>query len=138
MRSIPKFVAQGAPECTQDCYGLAAVHIHFKTRTPAGSALADNAAETYEFTSQLFFDEALNNRVFRQAAYAGKGTRDVRNANDDIFRQAGDTLLLAVADADRGYRTTFDIALDLSNAETGKADRSGRPGDRRGPLPPRG
>jgi len=53
MRSIPKFVAQGAPECTQDCYGLAAGHIHFKTRTPAGSALADNAAETYQLPAML-------------------------------------------------------------------------------------
>jgi protocatechuate 3,4-dioxygenase beta subunit len=106
------------------------VHIHFKVRTPAAAALADDAARTYEFTSQLFFDEALTDRVFARAPYAAKGRRDTTNANDGIYRDAGEQLLLAVAPDGEGYRAAFDIALDLSDTGTGGADRSGGPGGR--------
>lgn len=118
------------------------VHIHFKVRTPLASALANEQDKTYEFTSQLFFDEALNDRVFASAPYSGKGNRDTRNANDGIFREAGDTLLLAVAPEASGYRAAFSVGLDLNDAAVGRADRSGGrgpggppPGGRRGPPP---
>jgi len=99
------------------------VHIHFKIRTPATAALADRRDGTYEFTSQLFFDEALSDRVYAQAPYAGKGRRDTTNARDGIFRESGGQLLLAVAPSGAGYAASFDIGLDLSNAETGRAER---------------
>jgi protocatechuate 3,4-dioxygenase beta subunit len=60
------------------------VHIHFKIRTPADAALADRRDQLYEFTSQLFFDEALNDRVYGQAPYSGKGRRDTTNERDGI------------------------------------------------------
>lgn len=115
------------------------VHIHFKVRTPATAALAGDAATTYEFTSQLFFDEALSDTVYAQAPYAGKGRRDTTNASDGIFRNSGGQLQLAVAPEGQGYRATFDLGLDLSNAETGRADGMGGPGGRggRGGRPPR-
>jgi len=100
------------------------VHIHFKIRTPAGAALADQRDKAYEFTSQLFFDESLSDRVFAQAPYAGKGRRDTMNASDGIFRESGGQLMLAVAPSGAGYEASFDIGLDLTNAETGKAERS--------------
>jgi protocatechuate 3,4-dioxygenase beta subunit len=103
------------------------VHIHFKIRTPASAALADQTDKTYEFTSQLFFDESLSDRVYAQAPYAGKGKRDTTNASDGIYRDSRGQLLLAVAPAAAGYRATFDIGLDLANTETGRADRSGGP-----------
>ena len=110
-----------------------AVHIHFKIRAPQA-----NQSEAYEFTSQLFFPESLTDRVHARAPYNSKGQRDLRNENDGIFRQAGgDTLLLAVAEEGDGYRATFDVGLDLSDAEVGRADRMGRggppPGGRRRP-----
>ena len=122
------------------------VHIHFKIRTPAAAALADQRDKTYEFTSQLFFDEALSDRVYAKPPYAGKGARDTTNASDGIFRESGGQLMLAVAPAGAGYAAAFGIGLDLSNAETGKAERSdgsegmggprgGGPGGRRGPPP---
>ena len=108
------------------------VHIHFKIRTPAEVALAESApnrapasSSVYEFTSQLFFDEALSDRVLAQAPYAAKGQRDTTNARDGIYREVGEQLLLAVAPSGQGYAATFDIGLDLSNARTGRADRSG-------------
>jgi protocatechuate 3,4-dioxygenase beta subunit len=80
------------------------VHIHFKIRTKSN----------YDFTSQLFFDDALSDRVFAQAPYKSKGDRGVRNQNDGIFRESGDTLTLKVADAGTGYSATFDIGLAIS------------------------
>ncbi|MFL5618476.1 MAG: intradiol ring-cleavage dioxygenase [Gemmatimonadaceae bacterium] len=121
------------------------VHIHFKIRMPAGAALADQRDRTYEFTSQLFFDEGLSDRVYAQAPYTGKGQRDTTNASDGIFRESGGQLMLAVAPSGAGYKASFDIGLDLANTETGKAERSdfsegmggppGGPGGRRGPPP---
>jgi protocatechuate 3,4-dioxygenase beta subunit len=117
------------------------VHIHFKIRTPASAALADRRNQTYEFTSQLFFDEALSDRVFAQAPYAGKGRRDTTNARDGIFRESNGQLLLAVAPSGQGYVATFDIGLDLTDAQTGRAERSdgsermGRPGGPDGRRP---
>ena len=100
------------------------VHIHFKIRTPADAALADRRDQLYEFTSQLFFDEALSDRVYGQAPYAGKGRRDTTNERDGIFRASGGQLLLAVAPSGAGYRASFDIGLDLTNVETGGVERS--------------
>src|SRR5882672_4407190 len=69
-------------------YGGRAVHIHFKIRTTAaGGAVSD-------FTSQLFFDDALNAQVFAQAPYSQKGTQGVmKNAADGIYKSQ---LLLSV------------------------------------------
>jgi protocatechuate 3,4-dioxygenase beta subunit len=112
-----------------------AVHIHFMIRTPAQAALADQSA--YEFTSQLFFDESVTDRVHAQQPYAAKGQRTLKNEGDGIFRRGGDSLLLKFASADNSYDTTFDIGLDLSDAATGRSDRRGRggppPGGRRPP-----
>ena len=113
------------------------VHIHFKIRTPASAALADQRNQTYEFTSQLFFDEALSDRVFAQAPYAGKGQRDTTNASDGIFRESNGQLLLAIAPSGQGYAASFDIGLDLTNTETGRAERSDR-SERMGPGGPGG
>jgi protocatechuate 3,4-dioxygenase beta subunit len=92
------------------------VHIHFKIRTPAvASAAATNANRVYDFTSQVFFDEALSDKVFTQPPYNSKGRRNTTNASDGIYRQGGgDQLLLKVEPADRGYTSTFDIGLDLT------------------------
>jgi protocatechuate 3,4-dioxygenase beta subunit len=112
------------------------VHVHFKVRTPAATAQAADTAGTYEFTSQLFFDDALTDRVFAQAPYAAKGRRDLRNGDDGIYREAGSQLVLAVVPAGTGYAASFDVGLDLSNAEVGRPDRSGGPGGPGG-RPPR-
>ena len=111
------------------------VHIHFKIRTPAQTALAGTTDGAYEFTSQLFFDDALTDRVHARAPYAAKGQRDLRNQNDGIFREAGNVLLLQTASAAAGYRASFDVGLDLSDAQTGRPDRSGGPGGPGGPPP---
>src|SRR5262249_15616362 len=74
------------------------VHIHFKVRTFSASGAA-----TFEFTSQLFFDDALTDAVFANAPYDSRGQRDTRNAADMVYNTggtaetpAGSELLLAV------------------------------------------
>ena len=84
-----------------------AVHIHFKIRAPAGSS------RSYEFTSQLFFDDALSDRVYANVPYRSEGGRDVRNTDDGIYRSDGDKLLLALAPEGSGYAGTFDIGLRM-------------------------
>jgi protocatechuate 3,4-dioxygenase beta subunit len=86
-----------------------AVHIHFKVRT-------DPAATSggFEFTSQLFFDDAFSAQVFRGGAYAAKGTPDILNAADGIYQQSqGMTLLDVVKDGD-GYKATFELAIQTA------------------------
>ena len=88
-------------------YSGRTVHIHYKIRTDPA------ASEGYEFTSQLFFDDALSDQVFANAPYNAKGQRNTLNSNDGIF-QGGDQTVLTLAPLDDGFSTTFDIALDLS------------------------
>ena len=102
-----------------------AVHIHFKIRA------STSAGASYEFTSQLYFDDALSDRVFTQEPYVTGEARGVLNANDMIFSGGGDQLLLALTETGEGYATTFDIGIDLSDANVGAAD--GGQGYRGGP-----
>lgn len=89
-------------------YSGRAVHIHFKIRTDPG------AARGLEFTSQLYFDDALNNRVFSRAPYATQGQRRGRNADDRLFADGGDQLLLAPTRAGNGYMARFDVGLQTT------------------------
>jgi protocatechuate 3,4-dioxygenase beta subunit len=85
-----------------------AVHVHFKIRTDP------TATSGFDFTSQLFFDDSLSDRVFSQGPYASKGQRDVLNSNDGIYQQTqGLTLLAPKKDGD-GYVATFEIAIQTT------------------------
>jgi protocatechuate 3,4-dioxygenase beta subunit len=110
-----------------------AVHIHFKIRTPAQAAIADQTA--YEFTSQLFFDDTLTDQVHKAQPYAAKGSGRLLNARDGIYREGGDVLLLNLALTQNGYSAVFDVGLDLSDAATGRPERSGGFGGGRPPRP---
>ena len=59
------------------------VHIHFKVRASAKSGRGQ------ELTSQLYFDDALTDRIHAQSPYAGKGPRTVKNQRDGLFRNGG-------------------------------------------------
>ena len=81
------------------------VHMHFKIRS------APTASPGYEFTSQLYFDDALTDQVHAQQPYAAKGQRTLRNSGDAVYRQNGAQLLLAVGQDAGIYAATFDISL---------------------------
>lgn len=82
-----------------------AVHVHFKIRTGAARSRA------HEFTSQLYFDDALTDRVLAREPYAARGARDRRNEQDGLYARGGRSLVLAVKEDGRGYAGTFDIGL---------------------------
>jgi protocatechuate 3,4-dioxygenase beta subunit len=83
------------------------VHIHFKVRTTPQSEPG------HVFTSQLYFDDALTDRVQAQAPYAGRGKREVRNADDRIFVRGGHELMLDPKPTRDGYAASFAIGLQL-------------------------
>jgi protocatechuate 3,4-dioxygenase beta subunit len=66
------------------------VHIHAKV----------HLHNTAVLTTQLFFDDALSTRVFRGAAYSGRGERDAFNDSDGIF---DDSLLMTCKRDGDGY-----------------------------------
>ena len=84
-----------------------AVHIHFKVRTP------NDGTPAREFTSQLYFDDRLTDRVHAGAAYGGPDQRRTRNEEDGIFRRGGRELLVPVTEQDGAYAGRFDIGLRL-------------------------
>jgi len=88
-----------------------AVHIHFKVRTFSG------AQKTFEFTSQIFFDDGISDEVFQQSPYSSRGARDTRNAVDMVYtsnNNSGAMLLANVTRSDVGYRASFGIGLRLA------------------------
>lgn len=96
-----------------------AVHVHFKIRTnPAGE-------QGHEFTSQLYFDEALTDRVFAREPYVGRTGERQRNEADGIFRNGGKRLMLPVAENAGTYAGTFSIALHPGQTPA-RRERAGR------------
>jgi protocatechuate 3,4-dioxygenase beta subunit len=83
-------------------------HIHFKIRTAPAST------KVYEFTSQLFFDDALSDEIYAQEPYSEKTGHRTYNKDDSIYRSDGDKLRLELkkAEDDEGYVAIFDIGLD--------------------------
>lgn len=83
------------------------VHIHFKIRTDPGSPNGT------EFTSQLYFDDALTDVVFAtRLPYSTRGPRSTRNNQDAIYANGGSQLLLTLTDdGNGGYVTTFTLGL---------------------------
>ena len=84
------------------------VHIHFKVRGSSG------AKRAYEFTSQLYFDDAFSDRVFVRNPYARRSKRTVRNGGDGLFRDGGSRLILPVVESDAGYAANFNVGLRLA------------------------
>ncbi len=71
-----------------------AVHIHMKVHV-GGSVV---------HTGQLFFDDGLTDQVYGSAPYSSRGTPDVRNSADDIYRSAGAaSAVLAMTPSGNGY-----------------------------------
>ena len=84
------------------------VHLHFMIRRGQAGRPRE------EFTSQLYFDDALSDRIFAHAPYAERGPRSVRNARDGIYRRGGSQLTLAPVGRDGALEATFDIGLQAS------------------------
>lgn len=84
------------------------VHIHFKVRT----MLANGAVN--DFTSQLYFDDAITDQVFQSPLYAKRGARFPRNDRDGIFswHNQGQKLMLQPALQQNGsYSANYTIGI---------------------------
>jgi protocatechuate 3,4-dioxygenase beta subunit len=90
-------------------YAGRTVHIHFKLRVFEGDRRA------HEFTSQLYFDDALTDQVLARPPYNRKGPRSTRNPADGIYRMrnSGEALLLPVTPDGAGYRGAISVGLRL-------------------------
>ena len=81
------------------------VHIHVKVH------LGGNVVHT----GQLYFPDSLTDAVYRKAPYAARGARDVRNANDSIFRNGGSKSLVSVGKNSAGvYVATIMMGVTRS------------------------
>lgn len=139
LRGFQKTDAKGAVQFVTiipGWYSGRTTHIHFKIRTQ------DEKSANYEFTSQLYFDDAFAQQVYQQGPYVRTSVQDTRNSNDFIFRDGGEQLLLKPEATGQGFRASFDITLDLTDADVGKPDGMMRGGNRGsggrppGALPP--
>ncbi|MDW5592835.1 intradiol ring-cleavage dioxygenase [Conexibacter stalactiti] len=75
------------------------VHIHLKVHVDKRTVL----------TTQLYFDEALNDEVFATAPYDERGGRDMTNDSDGIFDPVG---LLDVSREDDGYLGVINLGVN--------------------------
>jgi protocatechuate 3,4-dioxygenase beta subunit len=69
------------------------VHIHVKV----------HLGGTVVHTGQLFFPDPLTDNVYTASPYDTRGQRDVRNANDSIFRNGGSRSMLTVVKSGSSY-----------------------------------
>jgi len=76
-------------------------HIHFKVRTNDG----------LEFTSQLFFDDAIIDAVYAQAPYSENGAADTTNATDNIFSS---DLVVSLTEEGEGYAGAFHVGMNAA------------------------
>ena len=83
-----------------------AVHIHFKIRT-------DSVSRGREFTSQLYFNEAVTDQVHQQSPYSRHGRRTILNNDDFSYRRGGKQLMPALSRDSQGYNAKFEIGLQL-------------------------
>lgn len=84
-------------------------HVHVRAR------LFDAAGNTtYNFTTQIFFDEAVTDAVYAKAPYNSRGERDTRNATDMHYNSAADSanmVLTLTAEPTGGYSSSLNIGL---------------------------
>jgi protocatechuate 3,4-dioxygenase beta subunit len=81
------------------------VHIHVKVH------LGGNVVHT----GQLYFPDTVTDAVYRKGPYNTRGARDVRNANDSIFRNGGSKSLVSVTKNSAGvYVATIMMGVSRS------------------------
>ena len=84
------------------------VHVHFKIRVgPQGKGAGGK-----EFTSQIYFDDALTDAIHAQLPYSKHGQRKVRNNRDLVSLIGGSKLVLPLKEYRKGYAGTFDVSIE--------------------------
>lgn len=93
-----------------------AIHIHDKVRTFNGSE------KTLEWTSQLYFNNSINEQVHKQSPYDNHGPPQTTNERDMIYsgastdgliqKNSGEQLMVNITKQGESYIGTFDIVLN--------------------------
>lgn len=84
-------------------YAGRTIHIHFKVRT------FESDEATYEFTSQLFFDQTVNDTVQATATYDGTGT--TTNSQDTIYGDDTEVLVPLSGSVANDYTGAITLGL---------------------------
>ena len=78
------------------------VHIHVKVHVRSNVV----------HTGQLYFPDSMTDAVYRRAPYSSRGSRDVRNATDSIYRSGGKRSTLSVKKNSAGiYVATITMGV---------------------------
>jgi protocatechuate 3,4-dioxygenase beta subunit len=80
------------------------VHIHVKVH------LRGNVVHT----GQLYFPDPVTDAAYRRAPYSQRPSRDVRNANDSVFRNGGRRSLLSLKRSGGGYVGSIRMGVHRS------------------------
>jgi protocatechuate 3,4-dioxygenase beta subunit len=83
-----------------------AVHIHFKVRIVAGPKPGN------EITSQLYFDDAVTDRVLARPPYSVRGQR-TRNSDDGLYRRGGGRLMLSLTELGGGFAGEYHVGIKI-------------------------
>jgi protocatechuate 3,4-dioxygenase beta subunit len=97
-------------------YSGRTIHIHVMARY-----YDSQGNTTYEFTTQLYFDDAISDAVLANAPYNTRGNRNTTNQNDGIYDASMLLDLQPIGDGSTGY--TGIIALGLELEATAAADQ---------------
>jgi protocatechuate 3,4-dioxygenase beta subunit len=112
-------------------YAGRTVHMHVRIRIFDASGAA-----SYDFTSQIFFDDALTDAVYAASPYGSRGTRTTRNANDGIYGSDGSTLVMSLTGSNAaGYAGTFAFGLSAGGRSGTASSGSGSSGSGSGATP---
>ncbi|TLX89930.1 MAG: intradiol ring-cleavage dioxygenase [Thaumarchaeota archaeon] len=94
-----------------------AIHIHDKVRTFNGTETA------LEWTSQLYFNNSMNQQVHKQAPYSNHGPPQTTNEEDVVYsgasadgliqKDSGEKLIVNLTNNDSGYVGEFNIVLNV-------------------------
>ncbi len=94
-----------------------AIHIHVKVRTSEGSQ------ESFEWTSQLYLPNSVNEQVHTQAPYSNHGPVSLENEEDGIYTggstnglvqsNTGQHLMLNLTEQEESYSGTFNLVVDV-------------------------
>jgi protocatechuate 3,4-dioxygenase beta subunit len=78
------------------------VHIHVKV----------HVSSNVVHTGQLYFPDSMTDAVYRRAPYSARGSRDVRNASDSIYRSGGKRSMVGVKKNSAGvYVATITMGV---------------------------
>ena len=106
LRGVQKTNASGIATFTTiypGWYPGRTVHIHVKVHV-GGNVV---------HTGQLFFEDALTDKVFAKTPYSTRPNRDTRNANDSIYVNGGSRSLLTVKKQGTGYAATIWMGVHV-------------------------